>query len=145
MDYIITLAKNTYYYRSNPCMNKLRLKYLLCVAAVIAAGLVSRKITAIPLWIGDALWAVMVYLLIRTLFIHSTILKIAVWSLAFCLAIEISQLYQAPWINHIRSTLIGHLILGQGFLWSDLVAYTGGTLTVAIAESLLNKKQVVFK
>jgi hypothetical protein len=98
-------------------MNKLRLKYLLCVAAVIAAGLISRKIVAIPLWIGDALWAIMIYLLIRAMFIHASIIKIAAWSLTFCFAIEISQLYQAPWINQIRSTLIGHLILGQGFLW----------------------------
>ncbi len=117
-------------------MNKLRLKYLLCVAAVIAAGLVSRKIPAIPLWVGDALWAVMIYLMMRVVFVHATILKIALWSLAFCFAIEISQLYQAPWINNIRSTLIGHLILGQSFLWSDLVAYTGGILTVATVERI---------
>ncbi len=121
-------------------MNKLRLKYLLCVAMVIVAGLVSRKTPAIPLWMGDALWAVMIYLLMRIVFIHTPILKIALYSLAFCFAIEISQLYQAPWINHIRSTLIGHLILGQGFLWSDLVAYTGGVLTVAITESIFSNK-----
>ncbi|WP_342646099.1 DUF2809 domain-containing protein [Mucilaginibacter sp. CSA2-8R] len=121
-------------------MNKLRLKYLLCITAVIATGLVSRKITFIPLWIGDALWAVMIYLLMRMILIQIPIFKIATWSLAFCFAIEISQLYQAPCINHIRSTLIGHLVLGQGFLWSDLVAYTGGILTIAIVESMLNTK-----
>lgn len=119
-------------------MNKLRLKYLLCVAAVITAGLVSRKMAFIPLWIGDALWAVMIYLLMRMIFIHTSVIKIAAWSLTFCFAIEISQVYQAPWINHIRSTLIGHLILGQGFLWSDLIAYTVGILTIVIVESLLH-------
>ncbi len=119
-------------------MNKLRLKYLLCAAAVIATGLVSRKMAFIPLWIGDALWAVMVYLVMRMIFIHTSVNKIATWSLTFCFAIEISQLYQAPWINHIRSTLIGHLVLGQGFLWSDLLAYTGGILTIAVIENLLH-------
>ncbi len=119
-------------------MNKLRLKHLLCVVAVIAAGLVSRKMAFIPLWLGDALWAVMIYLLMRMIFIHTCIIKIAAWSLTFCFAIEISQVYQAPWINHIRSTLIGHLILGQGFLWSDLIAYTVGILTIAIVENLLH-------
>ncbi len=119
-------------------MNKLRLKYLLCVVAVIAAGLVSRKMAFIPLWLGDALWAVMIYLLMRMIFIHTSVIKIAAWSLTFCFAIEISQVYQAPWINHIRSTLIGHLILGQGFLWSDLIAYTVGILTIVIVESLLH-------
>lgn len=124
-------------------MNKLRLKYLLCVAAVIAIGLVSRKIPFIPLWIGDELWAIMIYLLMRLIFTYASIAKIAAWSLTFCFAIEISQLYQAPWINHIRSTLIGHLILGQGFLWSDLIAYTGGILTIAVVESIfINKRDI---
>ena len=124
-------------------MNKLKLKYLLCVAAVIITGLVLRKIAAIPLWIGDALWSVMIYLLMRTIFIHASIIGIAAWSLTFCFAIEISQLYQAPWINQIRSTLPGHLILGQGFLWSDLLAYTAGIVTVAMAEKMLCKKAYI--
>ena len=119
-------------------MNKLRLKYLLCVMAIIAAGLLSRKIAVIPAWVGDALWAIMIYLLLKIVFIRASVVKVIAFSLAFCFTIEISQLYQAPWINQIRSTLIGHLLLGQGFLWSDLLAYTGGVLLIAMADSMLN-------
>jgi len=119
-------------------MNKLRLKYLLCVVAIIAAGLLSRKIAVIPAWVGDALWAMMIYLLLRIAFIRTSVFKIIAFSLAFCFTIEVSQLYQASWINQTRSTLIGHLILGQGFLWSDLLAYTGGVLLIAMADSMLN-------
>ncbi len=57
--------------------------------------------------------------------------------------VEISQLYQDPWINNIRNTLIGHLILGKGFLWSDLLAYTIGVITACAFEGLLLKKYSV--
>jgi hypothetical protein len=117
-------------------MLKARLKYIISIILVIAAGLISRKIEVIPLWIGDLLWALMIYLMVRFLFIKAPIKLVAVISLTFCFVIEFSQLYQAPWINQIRQTLPGRLVLGQGFLWSDLLAYTGGILIGMIGEML---------
>jgi len=64
---------------------------------------------------------------------------IALVSLLVCYAIETLQLYQADWIINIRSTTIGHLILGQGFLWSDIIAYTFGIGIVFIIENLIKK------
>ncbi|MDV4151994.1 DUF2809 domain-containing protein [Clostridium sp. AL.422] len=94
-------------------------------------GLASRKYIAyLPSFIGkyagDILWATMVYLGLAFLFNGFTIKKITVLSLIFSYGIEISQLYQGNWINEIRSTLIGALILGHGFLFSDLICYTIG-------------------
>lgn len=117
-------------------MLKARLKYIIYIILVIVAGLISRKIAVIPLWIGDLLWALMIYLMVRFLFIKAAIKQVAVISLTFCFIIEFSQLYQAPWINQIRQTLPGRLILGQGFLWSDLLAYTGGILIGMVGEKL---------
>lgn len=58
-----------------------------------------------------------------------------------CWAIEIFQLYQAPWINEIRATLPGKLILGSGFLWSDMVAYVvGAALGMWIDIWLISRK-----
>jgi len=39
---------------------------------------------------------------------------------------EFSQIYQAPWINGIRATTVGHLILGSTFSWWDMLSYTVG-------------------
>lgn len=39
-----------------------------------------------------------------------------------------SQLYHAPWIDSIRATSLGGLVLGFGFLVSDLICYTCGVL-----------------
>ncbi|MCY7330065.1 MAG: DUF2809 domain-containing protein [Saprospiraceae bacterium] len=36
------------------------------------------------------------------------------------------QLYHAPWMDGLRVTRLGGLILGFGCLWSDLGCYTLG-------------------
>ena len=51
--------------------------------------------------------------------------------------IEFSQLYQENWIIEIRNTTLGHLVLGQGFLWSDLLAYTFGSIICYILEKFI--------
>jgi hypothetical protein len=110
-------------------MHKKRWIILLALAGVVIAGLLSRRAPGLPLWVGDALWALMIYLLVRLVFMKAMPLKVAAISLATCFIVEFSQLYQAPWINQIRATTLGHLVLGQGFLWSDLAAYTLGVIT----------------
>lgn len=96
----------------------------------------SRKIDMIPLFVGDLLYAVMIYFIVRFLFIKAPQVKIACSALLICYLIECSQIYQAEWINTIRNTTLGHLVLGQGFLWSDLVAYTFGVGFAFLLEKL---------
>ncbi len=52
---------------------------------------------------------------------------------------ETLQLYQAPWIQAIRHTKIGGLLLGFGFLWSDIICYFIGTLLSLCAIVLIEK------
>lgn len=59
--------------------------------------------------------------------------------LLFCFAIEFSQLYKAPWINELRHTLFGRLVLGEGFLWSDLLCYVVGIGIGILVDKLINK------
>lgn len=117
-----------------------RLFYFLIIIGIIILGLLSRKIEAIPLFIGDILYACMIYLIIRFLFIKIKSHKIAVISLFVCYAIEALQLYQADWINTLRNTTFGYLVLGQGFLWSDISAYTFGVgISFSIERFVDNK------
>ena len=107
-------------------------------------GLASRKFSyLLPSFIadysGDTLWALMVYFLIRFIFIEYSVLQVAVISISFAFLIEFSQLYQAGWINAIRDTRIGGLVLGYGFLWSDLICYTAGILAGIITDKLIHK------
>ena len=64
---------------------------------------------------------------------------ISIVSLCYCYSIEISQLYQARWINHIRHTLIGSLILGEKFEWGDMLCYTIGIGVGVLFEIFLTK------
>lgn len=123
---------------------KKRLFYLLIIVFVISLGLLSRKLSPsfpkiINMFLGDGLWALMVFFIIRMIFIKWTTKKVALSGLLFCYCIELSQLYHAPWIDSIRRTTLGGLILGYEFLWSDLMAYLIG-IGVGVAFEVLKDK-----
>lgn len=122
--------------------NSYRLLYLLIVIVVILLGLSARKMAAhlpelVNLYLGDILWALMAYMMIRLVFLHFSIKRVAILGLAFCFLIEISQLYHSPWIDSIRNTTLGALVLGFGFLWSDLLAYSLGISAGILIDYLL--------
>jgi hypothetical protein len=64
---------------------------------------------------------------------------VAPLTIAISFSVEFSQLYQAEWINTIRSTRIGALFLGVGFKWSDLPCYTVGCLMGVTGEILVSR------
>jgi len=118
---------------------KHRITYFILIVIVIVLGLLSRRFAAIPLFIGDILWATMVYFIMRFLFIVKPVRFNVIAALIFCFAIEFSQLYKAPWINELRHTLFGRLVLGEGFLWSDLLCYVIGVGIGVGLEKILSK------
>ena len=115
-------------------MNKSRIYYFLVFLSIIVLGILSRKISFIPLWIGDFLYAVMIYLFVRIFFPEKKSLFVILLSLFICYSIEFFQLYQSKWIIELRKTLFGRYVLGQGFLWSDILAYTFGIAIAFIIE-----------
>lgn len=122
-------------------MLRSRILYFSIIIITIVLGLLSRHFAGIPLFIGDILWATMVYFIIRFLFIRATIKQVVLWSLLFCYAIEFSQLYKAPWIDSLRHTLFGRLVLGDTFLWGDLLCYTIGVSVGVLVEMFILPKK----
>jgi hypothetical protein len=123
-------------------MKRSRLVYLLLLFIVVILGLASRsKSLPMPSLIaaygGDTLWALMVFLGLGFLFPSLSTARTAAIALVFSFLIEISQLYQAPWINALRDSRPGALILGHGFLWSDLLCYTAGVILGTLLEKIL--------
>jgi Protein of unknown function (DUF2809) len=120
---------------------KNRLKFLLFALLLIPVGLITRSYgnEFMKLYVGDSLWAMMIYFGFRFLFPHQS-MKAFWFALSFCYLIEISQLYHADWIDAIRQNRLGGLILGFGFLWSDLVAYFVGILGGFRLEKLYSQK-----
>lgn len=103
-------------------------------------GILSRQIECIPLFIGDFLYAVLIYFGFCFLFPTKNRIHILIISLLFCFTVEISQLIKWNWFDKIRSTNLGHYILGEGFLWSDLFCYIFGTFIAYYLDKKLFKK-----
>jgi hypothetical protein len=87
-----------------------------------------------PYLLGDALWALTVFLLFAVILNRAATGKVAILAFGFAAGIEISQIYHAPWIDSIRATTLGTLVLGSVFNWPDFIAYLGGIGAGALAE-----------
>jgi len=105
-------------------------KSLLALNLTTALGLASRHWDLFPTFFGkypgDALWALMVYLLIGMLRRKLSASMVAICALATCFVVEFAQLFHAPWIDAVRATRLGYLALGTTFNPMDLVAYVVG-------------------
>jgi hypothetical protein len=88
---------------------------------------------------GDTIWAAMFLFFLRIFFGTITLWKLALINFFLGASDEVLQLYQAPWIQAIRHTRIGGLLLGFGFLWSDIVCYAIGTLIAFVIILLIEK------
>lgn len=129
-------------------MKRRRSLYSVLALFTLLGGLLSRS-SLIPLpdfvatYTGDTLWALLVFWGFCLLAPHWKTWQVALAALVFSFAIEFSQFYQAPWINYLRHTALGGLILGFGFKVSDLVCYTVGILLGAFMDHLLGKAMPV--
>lgn len=117
----------------------MKVRRFLLLFLIIALGLLSRKVSLLPQETGDALWAMMVFCLMRIVMPKAGLLKVSLMALAISFAVEFSQLIRWQWLVDLRSTTVGHLVLGQGFLWKDLVAYTIGIVLIYTTSSLSEK------
>nr|WP_029451721.1 DUF2809 domain-containing protein [Clostridium algidicarnis] len=128
-------------------MNKRnRINYGILIITVVLLGIGSRKFgyilpRFIASYLGDTLWGLMIFLTIGFLFNYLDTNVVAIASLIFCFFIEFTQLYHSAFIDSIRSTVIGGLVLGFGFLWSDLICYSIGIIIGILIEKgiTLNK------
>lgn len=110
-----------------------RFRYAAVAGLIIVVALGLRAIWAwlpffINIWLGDFLWAVMLYYLGIALFWPANKRVFTLALVVFCWLIEGSQAWHTPWLDAFRDTGFGGLLLGHGFLWSDIVAYTAGSV-----------------
>lgn len=90
---------------------------------------------------GDTLWALMVFWIVGLLLPAISTARAALIAGGFSVLIEFSQLFHAPWLDALRGKLLARLVLGQGFLWSDLVCYTTGIAIGVALELALRSRQ----
>ena len=114
--------------------------WLALIALVALLGLGSRRFGAdlpgfVAAYAGDTLWATAAFLGIGLVLPRAPTWRVAVLALLVSLVVEVSQLSKAPWLESIRRTTIGGLVLGYDFVWSDLACYTVGVGLGVVVES----------
>jgi hypothetical protein len=125
---------------------KKKILYLLLALITIIAGLLSRKFAdylpnIVNLYLGDVMYALMMYWLIGMLFPKKSFGSKAFFAIVVCFCIEFSQMIEFEWLKFVRSTTLGRLILGRGFLISDLISYlVGASIGLVIEKTLYREK-----
>jgi Protein of unknown function (DUF2809) len=110
-----------------------RLAILLSLIAIAPIGYWVRFSKFLDAaWLHDALGSVayeIFWILLWVLLIPKVLPSRA--AIAVCLAtcaIEFLQLWQPAWLQALRATLPGRLVLGNTFSWADFPAYAIGSL-----------------
>jgi xanthine/uracil permease len=139
---------------SNPSVGDergVRSRWVYAAAAliVIALGLVSRwEAIGLPWFVakysGDALWGLVVFIGLAFLFPRRSTRLVTTLAVGFACAVEFSQLFHPSWLDAIRSTLPGGLVLGtpsSTFAWGDITAYLVGITCGVVVELASYRKK----
>lgn len=90
--------------------------------------------------VGDALWALMMFAWIGALWPQGLLRTRAGFALLICWTVEISQSYHTPWLDALRRTAVGQLVLGSGFNVRDLGSYALGVLVGCAFEVSVRRR-----
>ena len=120
-----------------------RRRGLLIVAVlVVAAGLVTHVAGsgATADFAGDALYAVMIYLVVAIAFPRAALWIAGLSALAFCTLIECFQLTGFPGL-WAQSFWPARLVLGVGFDVRDLAAYAVGVGAAILCDVAISRRR----
>ena len=82
---------------------------------------------------GDFLVVILIYCVGRA-FLDWSVTAVAVATLLFSFAVEIGQYFSLVDRLGLRGNRLAEIVIGTGFSWGDLLAYTLGIATVVWAE-----------
>ena len=125
-----------------PPTSRLRVAFAALALSTIVLGLLlQRARPALPMAagdaLGDALWAIMIYWIVGGIRPSLSRSRRAILALLACWSVELSQLYHAAWIDGVRRTTVGNLVLGTDFDARDLAAYAVGIAVALMLERAL--------
>lgn len=116
--------------------------YAILVLITIPLGLATRwRQQYFPFFIneygGDVLAATCIFFGCRFMCATWQLPKVALLAFFVSVLDEIQQLYQAPWAVKFRDITVVGILLGHGFLWSDIVCYAAGTIIGSLLGGVL--------
>jgi hypothetical protein len=95
-------------------------------------------------YFGDYLVVIFLYCLARA-FLRISPIRIIIGVLLFAYLIETLQYFHILKILGWEDLVLARVILGNGFEWWDIVAYTLGAVTVLAIEFTVNKRPLTWK
>lgn len=114
-------------------MDRTRLYYAVLAIICVPIGLYSKTL---PGWIaanlGGAIYVMFWGFSVLAIFPQLSPLKVALWAFAATCAVEFLQLWQPPFLQDIRSTRAGRLVLGNTFSWIDFPYYFLGAVGIVL-------------
>ncbi|MBQ7540777.1 MAG: DUF2809 domain-containing protein [Clostridia bacterium] len=115
---------------------------LLCVSGILVRRWSGVSPNFFNVYFPDTAWTMAVYCGFGLLFDRGTRRNFPA-ALGVSYLVELSQLLHFPLLDALRRTVLGGLILGSGFLWSDILCYTGGACVCAAAEMFFRYRRRV--
>jgi len=109
---------------------------LLFIVEVMIALFVHDRF--IRPYFGDYLVVILIYCAVRTV-IKASVLKVAIAVLLFSYCIEVLQYFSIVERLGLTNNELARVVIGYGFEWLDLLAYTLGIVTVLFLEAVVKK------
>ena len=91
-------------------------------------------------YVGDYLVVMLIYCFVRT-FLNSPVLPTAIAVLLFAYLIETLQYFRLVDRLGLEHNIIAKTVIGYGFSWIDMLAYTLGVITILLVAAF--QKQTV--
>ncbi len=91
-------------------------------------------------YVGDYLVVMLIYCAVRT-FIKADPVKIAIAVLLFAYLVEVLQYFRIVDRLGLSGNQVAKTVIGYGFEWWDILAYTLGVLTILLVEWRLKNVQ----
>ena len=110
---------------------KYRIALLISLITIVPIGYMIRFHGSAPEWLNDLFgsiaYEIFWILLVAFLFPQASPLWTAIGVCLATCALEFLQLWQPPFLQAMRATLPGRLVLGNAFTWSDFPSYFIGS------------------
>lgn len=92
-------------------------------------------------YVGDFLVVILIYCFVK-IFCRGQFLKIGIYVLLFAFAVEIGQHFQLVKLLGLNNSKLARTVIGVGFDWWDMLAYTLGVAVVLMVEKYVLKKDL---
>jgi hypothetical protein len=123
------------------------LPWIVCLAGIIALGILSRVVhtglVILDKYLGDALYAAMVYTILRIFWRGPRPARVAYWAMAIMTVIELFQLTMIPahWLRSGHAVVrVGARLIGTEFSFRDLLAYAVGIACLCYADFWIDRR-----